>query len=287
MTEEVFEFDSWTDFVDKAENGKSHLVGYNRYSRHDGRREYRTAGYWNGTKTFDEAVNLARRGWPEGAARLNAKLEVLTAHLPVHRKRKEFQMSVVGPGVLDMQRYLSGHPEPWIAYREVDELDVAGSGDIVPIVFNLSASCGVGTEEMFKKGSVICTLIDLLERVGKRVELMLVFGSQASYAGNRIVIKVMVKRAQDPMDLDRITFALANSACFRRLGFSLLEQASPELCQKVGVPNNGYGHPLHHTHTPDMLNIDPADLTNDFYNESKATQWLKDQLEKYGVELID
>lgn len=276
----MFEFETWGAFVDAAENGPTDMPMDRRASREsDGQGSYGHS--WHGA-SWVEALKLARIGWPEGANKVKAKLELMQAHLPSRSIRNEMKMQMVGPGTLDMQRYQQGHPEPWVTWQP-QEYETDSEGQIVTVLFNISASSGVSVSAMFDKGAVICALVDLLERVGKRVELILADGGKSW--DTTVGLKVIVKKANEPLDLDRIAFALAHASCLRRLGFSIWEQAPADTRRAIGIDKDrGYGAPANVTQDG-AINILASSLYDESYSEAKQFQWLKTQLATQGVDL--
>lgn len=271
-----FKFNSWLDFVDQATNGHTDMTDQERASR---RTEDRS---WTHTKNFDEAAKLAREGWVEGANKLSASFKTLD----IHSKEvvRELKMSMVGPGTLDMNRYLMGHPESWVTWPEVE---IESDRGVVTILYNGTASAGVSAETMFRKGAIVCALIDLLEQAGRRVELILTLCTErllfrSAKTGNPYInTEILVKAAQDPLDMDRVAFAVAHPSCLRRLGFSLWEQVDRELRQRIGISDmGGYGR-CKDINKEGAINVPSSDLLE---RGEDYRGWLKKSLADYGIE---
>ena len=266
-------YNSWTEFVDAAERLPSELAESERDSRSEGSK-------FSGTSSFEECVRMARQGWPEGAKKVKAKLDLLNAAIPAKQVIKEVQMSRVGPGIIDMGRYKQGHPAPWVTWQDTQvESNESPNGGIITIAFNITASGGVDKDTMFRKGATIAALTDLLERSGKHVELILLVTSKGYR--DRLVVQACIKRAEDPLDIDRITFAVANASTLRRLGFSIYE------CQRNAHANgwhaaSGYGYCVDET-IEGAINIHSTDLRY-FGDEAQQIAWLKKNLSEQGVE---
>jgi len=217
-------FDTWEAFVNQAEHGDTDMADSQRSSRHS-----ESGDSWAGG-SFDNAIGLARNGWKDGADRIAARIDTVTGMMPSYGTRRELYMERVGPGAIDMGRYLMGHPAPYITWQQIEDENTSGD-QIIPILFNVTASAGVSVETMFNKGAVLCVLIDQLEKSGKRVELTIALAATNGGYGGRgsddhVTVTVMVKRANDHLAVDRIAFSLAHAACLRRLGFSLWEQST-------------------------------------------------------------
>jgi hypothetical protein len=264
-------FDSWTEFIDKADKGVSELNPSERISRSNDTS-------FTGTGSWEDAMRLARQGWAEGAKRMQANLDLVVSNIPAKKMVREFEMSRVGPGVFDFNRIRMGHPEPWIVMREYEVDDFEGS-KIVKIAFNGTASAGVSTREMFNKGALIGALVDQLERAGKRVEVLLMLSSKGRKT--EIRVKVMLKRAQDPLDVDRLAFGLAHASTLRRFGFSVYEQM-PNAKNEGWSSMGGYGM-CTDWDEEGCINVRSSDLkyAND---EQTRMDWLKKQMADQGID---
>ena len=144
----------------------------------------------------------------------------------------------------------------------------------------MAASAGISGQEMFNKGATIAALIELLERAGKRVELkgrMAVTGYDKPVSTFRY--QMIIKEAGEPIDVDRIAFALAHPGCLRRLGFSIMEQASEKI-QKAIDTTYRYGQPAEWQEPEDGIYIGKTSLDG---SEESRVEWIKQQLADYGI----
>jgi len=269
-------FDNWTDFVDTAE-GRVATRGNSECSS----RKWGSggSGSFYTSDTFEDSIKLARNGWPEGTKRIAGYLEKLQGILPAKQFKKELAYSMVGPGTVDIGRFMIGHPECVVAWQDVD--DDQGNGPIVSITYNLGTSGSIGKDTMFQRGAMIAALIDLLERANRRCELTLIANHPRN--GYEVRYKVMVKRANDPLDIERIAYALCNGDCYRRLGFSLLEGAPENYIKACQLYNGGGYGTVGVWNIPDTLLVPGLDsyILN---NEDRQIEWLKGQLKQQGVE---
>ena len=165
-----------------------------------------------------------------------------------------------------------------------DETGDNKSGKIVNIAFNMSASGSISADEMFNKGATIAALVELLERAGKRVELkgrMSTTGHDKAKTNFRY--QVMIKEAGEPIDVDRLAFSLAHPGCLRRLGFSIMEQASEKTQRAIGIGEwgNGYGMPTDWQEPEDGIYIGETNSLNG--TEASRVEWIRKQLADYGI----
>lgn len=206
----VVTFESFGEFVAAADT-----KGENDKCSHTG-----TDEHFHGTQTFEQAVDLARKGWPEGAARI-AKLRATLDRVvrkAIDAKSAQLQWAVTGDFV-DIGRVLSGEPESFGSFVEAEASQ--SSARVIKLVGNVSARAGVETPSIFSAGAAVAAAVDILESLGHRVELWLGSGSANCVSGKKLTVLVKVKEASQPIDLDRVAFCLAHNACLRRLFFSL------------------------------------------------------------------
>lgn len=238
---------------------------------------------WSGTDTFEEAVELAKRGWPEGVKKIKENVHIIERFIAPKQPRKDLAFDVRGPGLVDFDRYFQGRPDPFVVTEERE--DQAGqSVTIVPILFNISASCGVDVETMYRRGAAVCALIDILEHYKIRCEVKLVakinnsgWRRRGQQGDDMHAFMCQVKKAEEPLDIDRMAFALCHAATFRRLMFSLMEEHIPDL-------SPGYGYPDVHREDG-SINLDDSSLV--IRREQDMVPWLKHQLQTYGIEVED
>lgn len=175
---------------------------------------------WAGTKTFDEALSLATKGWAEGAAEalgLRASIDSAVREI-VCARQAAYTYDLTGDSV-DVGRYLSGEPECFSTQTDNGE---SSSGKVVRLVANLAASGSVSSKSLFARGAVILAAVDIIEACGHRVELHIAHGS--CNAKETFQQFTLIKSASQPLDVDRLAFCLCHAACLRRLAFSVMEQ---------------------------------------------------------------
>lgn len=214
----ISRFESFEKFIEQA------LVVPKRQDSSSSRQPREGKDPWHGTNTFDQAVEIARKGWAEGAAealKIRASVEAAVRDL-INARSTTYSYDVAGEFV-DVGRFLSGEPECFgIEFNDGGSI----ARPVVKIVANLAASGSVSPQSLFIRGAAIVAAIDILEALGRRVEAWVAKGSTKSRRGGEHVHEthVLVKRADQPLDVDRLAFAIAHPACLRRLCFSIMEQ---------------------------------------------------------------
>jgi hypothetical protein len=234
MTRTVQAFDSFQAFIDAAERGPSRMRENTRRSRGTDRQEFT----W--TATYQEAVDLARHGWPDGTARARVLTDAVVDKVSAILYREDWQPSHEGGrGDVDPERYAAGDPECVLAPVIVEDLSPRRA---VHIVVNGNALGDVSASSMALRGAAAAALAELLVLAGYQVKVTLC-GTSAGFKEHADWIhevRVTVKDYQEHLDLARLTYAVGHPSTFRRHVFSLREQQSAEFRQafKVGT---GYG----------------------------------------------
>jgi hypothetical protein len=194
--------------------------------------------------TLTNARDLMASGWREGADRIRAVSQgvqqaipdtVLAAHRPV-------QVWDVTGLSLDVATFLSGQPECFMDEIVPERGERIDGNGIVRIAVNLSASCGVKAKELETRGVYAAALSDVLELLGYRVQIDGFFCDKAKHIGadgklttNLHVLQFPIKRADEALEIDRLSFVLAHPASLRQIGFHVQDV--------VGYRDSVYGHP--------------------------------------------
>jgi hypothetical protein len=168
-----------------------------------------------GTSSFEEAAELMRTGWQDGARRIAAMSAKCQRAVDSIRSRvNQVEYDVAGVW-LDVGRAVCGEPE---CFGSVVPVEVSSVNDnIVRLDVNISTSCGVNAEGFFRRGAAACVFADVVEALGKRCEIWAV-ESDSNYEG-RFQARVLVKGAGEQVDPGRLAFVLAHPSFFRRIMF--------------------------------------------------------------------
>ncbi len=186
---------------------------------------------WNGNTTMQQALDLGAHGWPEGLAKVApviARVDELIAHaLPV----KVIAYDVVGDAP-DVGAYLSGVPENMLTFEDGER-----PNRMARVIVNVGASCAVKPETLEARGVIACALVDALERSGFRCEILVVHNTLGAN-GVMYNKRVLLKRAEDPLSMDMLTFPLVHPSMLRRIMFRCLELLPESARRGIG---SGYG----------------------------------------------
>jgi len=179
------------------------------------------------SKSWEHSLDMAERGWHEGREALHAAMfKTVTDRMP------EFDLAPAG-FMPCIPAYAIGIPEDMFCPSEFAQ---EVPKPIVRIVVNITASGCVEAEHLANRGAAIVQLIDRIQLAGQRVELVAVFGSDHRSKGQKTLCTITVKRPEEPVDLDRISYAIAHPAMLRRSLFRVMEFTVPHRVSGYGVP---------------------------------------------------
>lgn len=277
-------FESWGDFVTLAETRPN-----NPYANNS--RKVGGDGYFDidrGTRTFEDALKLAREGWPEGSAKVAALADAMVNRISAKIERQDLYFDVEGADY-DMGLYLKGEPECWNRWQtEISE----GQGTrIFKLIYNISASGSVSGETITAKGAAVAALIQCLEYAGNRVELWIASGTCEHYSYERdgsennqpatLETYTLLKPADQPCDMDRIAFALAHPATLRRLNFAVRES----WVEFMAEVRDSYGYSCDVAERGDIY-IAKSFAGEPYWSSPESAQaWIMAELEKQGVKI--
>lgn len=247
-----------------------------RQSRSVGTRDF------NQTETFEECLKVAREGWPEGYANIRSLASTIFDLVSDKVVRPTIIHEVTGD-MLDMGAFMEGVPECFLQWKEAEET-VTGSNQVIRLVFNCAASCGIRRETLIARGAVAVALAEALELSGRRVEIILA-ESVNTWAGDGFEMFTVVKESWAPIQGDQLAFALCHPDVLRRLVFSLQEQTPKPRNAGVG---QGYGTPQEVVNKKDQGNIYIPMAHYDhqqWENPKSAEAWILKTLREQGVEL--
>ncbi|MHC1764598.1 MAG: hypothetical protein AB9869_09855 [Verrucomicrobiia bacterium] len=222
MKTETRSFTGWADFIDLVRRPPSPDV--DAHSTHD-RQE------WTWTKDYDEALRLAMTGWAEGFRQVTVRADAIA------RAQAGLEMTshyAEAGDEVDVGLYLTGEPECMIEFPLEPKRK-----PVVRFVVSAAFSARVDAEAIYNRGAAVLAAIDVLESAGVRVELDLDESIEADRREFRRTIPL--KAADDPVDRDKLAFAICHPSTLRRLIFRLHEQEGIKRWREMG--GGSYGRP--------------------------------------------
>jgi hypothetical protein len=215
------EFATFREFLDYAEN-QVPTSDRGRYRTHECRSWGTGNEDFHHTATFGDARRLAREGWREGAAKVaefRSRLGSALDRAVSTAVATEVAYDVTGLWA-DVGRIATGEPE-CCGY---DAAGTRAASRVISLRLNLSASASCEPEEFLLRGAVIAAVVDTLESLGDRVELLIGSSAKCTRTGVTYEFVAPAKSPDQPLDLDRLAFFVAHPSALRRYGFSVYEQ---------------------------------------------------------------
>lgn len=243
--------------------------------------EWGGSASWHGTETFAQAIDLAKRGWPHGAKlaeTLRASIvDKIIGEIPI----PTIDHDVTGD-MIDIGRYVSGDPEDFMSIVDSDRnIEALSHPKIVRIVFNSAVSNTLDHNSMIQRGVAVMAVSDLLERHGMRTEIRVI-----SCVSRLVETSIVLKRAEEHLDVDNAAYHLAHPSALRRLITSAWEHLPEELRRRGEFKNNAsYGRPEEVFRKEDRGDI----YINSFttmrgWSKKAMTLWIKAQLIACGIQ---
>ncbi len=230
---------------------------------------------WSGTASFDAAMRLAELGWPDATAKATALTAALVDKVSSLMEHERITYDVTGRD-FDVSMMLTGEPEHWSDTETV--IAEGPSTRILRMVVNGFVSCGVSTDVIIARGAAIAALIATLELSGFRVEVI------QHTPFKQIGFRTPIKSADQPLDLDRLIFAVGHPSMFRRLMFSALEHNPTERAKDKHYGNSDCAR-LGAEYEGDLYISYAGYRDPQWTNTETAAKWILDQAKLQGVTL--
>ena len=195
---------------------------------------------WHGVGSLTELRTLANHGWQDVEADAMTIVESVLEGV-----ERTYDLDVFTPfydvagGTVDIDRFLTGEPECMVNYLPVPTTDV---GRVITLCASVCYSAGVSIRTIKRRGHTVAALALALTRIGLAVELWVDI-SCGPGAGQVHRCRVLVKGANDELDVAKIMFAYAHPAVLRGLFFGVANGYPEDIRTAVGIPNR-YGSPV-------------------------------------------
>ncbi len=273
------EFDHFVDFLAVAETGSAR----SKYKRS----RNSSNPTWDVGDGWDETLELAHSGWPRGVDEVMAVSSTLieSVQKSIDSVSAKIMHNDVAGTLVNVPVYLSGLPENMISFDPVYR-----PNKVVRIGVSCAFSADIPADIIVRRGAAIAAAIDLLEAREIRCEVILqerVIGYNVGDVAAEWF--VTLKKANMPLQIDQIAFAIAHPSMLRHLGFAVQENLLPDEWQDA-ICGSAYGHiedtpedDEYHgdVYIPSMIHLDPM-----WESEESTEEWIKQILKEQGVELI-
>jgi hypothetical protein len=183
-------------------------------SANSSKRDGREGEEFTGVRTFADAVKMAERGWPEGRKKL---MTAMAAAQSTPSFTPSIVMDVAGAYPIAALA-AAGDPCSMVDIAPVEDR----VRPIVRLLIQRAGSAAYSTDEFMSYGAAIMSYVEGLEGAGFRCEITVCFASDLQSDGDQFTT-VLVKRAEEPIELDRMAFVMVHPAFFRRICFAVYE----------------------------------------------------------------
>lgn len=244
---------------------------------------------WSGTRTMDEALELARYGWEEGRQHLRQAvgriaLDQLVGRRPIVESRLDFAGDEV-----DIGAYLHGEPEHMVDYQVRQDTH----GKQAMMYVNASVASHVSSERIMQRGGALYAAIEALRTEGYSLGLTMVDSTQNNSFSHYVEYQIPVVQPGEYLDIDTAAFCLAHPAFLRRGVLALNEHEPNDIRYSMGfMAGQGYGEPIPMVSDlpPHSFLIDQGeglDLRSDDDMQRFAQKVVDRTLETLGHEPVD
>ena len=218
-----YDFDSIAEFLDYIENApiNSGVWGYRNLSSETGDYDFCK------TRSLEEAKELCKYGYHDNFEKLVELKNTLEKYIKLSRKKSKQYNFYVGYAP-DVKAYLEGNPLSMLnrQYPKRQHID---------IYFNAANLAMASSNEIFNRGAITLSIVEILENMGFSVGLN-VFTMSSEY--NQIhYVKLNLKKSGERLNIQKLFFPFSHPSFFRRLIFRLMEQ-TPDI---TSAWTSGYG----------------------------------------------
>lgn len=193
----------------------------------------RPAGAWDDTAwdnmnsfrggTAENAVMLARQGWPEGAERARALHDGIQAAAPSRARLARYDVAGQLPNI---PRALAGNP---MNMRRMVRTETA-QRPIVSLVCSICVNSNFPADGLIEHAAAVAGAVDFLEQAGFRCDVLVVARFKESIAGE---VAVRLKAPEQPLNLSVLAYGLGHPSFLRRLIFGVIQ--SDRCMRTLGV----------------------------------------------------
>lgn len=237
-------FDDWLDFISHAERIERDRQGTEYNGMECVSLSSNDPG-WYGTNSLAEAIQLAKRGWPEGREKVREVRRRMRVEKLRHHAFRTLRDTDVSGDEPDIDLFLQNEPEHMFTiYREID----TQPGKVFRAILDCSWSAWTPSEQIVRRGVALLAAFEAMLTIGYTVEVTISEAITGYGSSERYESYVPVLHAGDPLNLDTLAYMFISPSVLRRLYFAVEELEPPELRKSFGFygPHNGgggYGHP--------------------------------------------
>lgn len=192
---------------------------------------------WFGCRDMPTSLKQFRFGMQAAVETVDLTDAALAIPRPIENSFATF--SDTSGGSVNMDAYIAGLPEDMIQHQPAKHLKKT-----VKLLFNVSASGGTSGKELMKRGLLVVSIIDWLERSGYRVRVdvcdTIIDGWGENDPDNPVwMLAFCAKDFAQSADISRLAYMLGSPDMLRRIFFGV-EDLSTDF-RRIWKGNNNYG----------------------------------------------
>ena len=218
-----YTFESITEFLDWLDNTpiNTDIWGHRGLSSE-------TSSYsFCKTNSLKEAKELCRYGYHEDFDKLVELKSTLEKYIKMSNKKSKQYNYYVGYAT-DVKAYLEGNPLSMLDRQNPKRKHI-------DIYYNAANLAMASSNEIFNRGAITLSIVEILENMGFSVGLN-VFTMSSEYKQVHYV-KLNLKKSGERLNIQKLFFPFSHPSFFRRLVFRLMEQ-TPDITREW---TDGYG----------------------------------------------
>lgn len=235
-------FDSISEFLDYIDNTVT-SEGFNGYELSS---METSDNEWSGTESLQEAEELAKYGYSEDFEKFLELKNKLEKYIKLSDKKARQNNWYVGYAP-DVKAYLEGSPLSMLNKTNPTRKQI-------DIYFNATYNWGTNTRQIYNRGVIALSIVEILEKLGFVVNLnifnMAYNNSQVHYAVFRL------KKTNERINIKKLYFPMCHNSWLRRLVFRLMEE-TPDIESSWTF---GYGTPSDESMMRRIIDLKPNDI---------------------------
>lgn len=201
---------------------------------------------WYKTRNMEEAKQLAKYGYHENFDRFLELKAELERYIKISAQRSKQFNYYIGY-VPDVKAYLEGSPLSMLNKINPPRKQI-------DIYYNSANLANASSGEIFNRGVITLSIVEILEKLGFSVNLNIFTMSGQDDQIHYAVFKL--KDANERLNIQKLFFPMCHPSWFRRLGFKLKE-VTPDIARSWTF---GYGRTCDESIIREILDLKPNDI---------------------------
>lgn len=190
---------------------------------------------WYGTKSFEQAVDLATvTGLPDVARKYDEQARKVILAMKREAPQIEGFFDVCG-AVVDIGRFLENEPECMIDYR-LNERPTR----VLNVAINAAALAMVSPQAIVERGSLMFCIMRALELSNYSIGVSVSWPCE-NHSDDVCHTELHLKCAGEYLDPAVLAFYITHPASLRRIGFRLKESLPDDLRRRFEFSSGGFG----------------------------------------------